>query len=328
MKKEKCGCEEESRGGHDDDGQASLFVAEEVGLAIFAHLAPLDLLRSAAPVCRRFHRWAHDPALWRGLLAHQLFIAPSWASSQLHLMPSLPFSYADLRSSSIPAPSCTSPPATFEEWWCRLEALRRHTHELQRLLLQAAPNPTFFRLHADFYFLPPTLAPLACLTSSTCSTASPSPSPSSPSSSSSNLSLFPLYSTSALPPPPPAPSSSTSSPTLHHLEDVLAALAFDAPQLQRFRDASTMASWFKLQLSVRIHGGRSVGSVEAALRNVLPRPPSSAATLTDRSSPDGERERSLHALYHVQKKHATASGVLILHHDINALVLIRIGDYD
>ena len=29
----------------------------------------------------------------------------------------------------------------------------------QRLLLQAAPNPTFFRLHADFHFLPPTLAP-------------------------------------------------------------------------------------------------------------------------------------------------------------------------
>jgi hypothetical protein len=109
---------------------------------------------------------------------------------------------------------------------------------------------------------------------------------------------------------------------VHHLEDVLTALAFDAPQLQRFRDASTMASWFKLQLSVRIPGGRGVGSVEAALRDVLPRPPSSAAaTLTD-----GERER--HALYHVQKKHATASGVLILHHDINALVLIRIGDYD
>ncbi len=76
MKMEECGWEGE--GEHDDDhGQASMFVAEEVGLAIFAHLAPLDLLRSAAPVCRRFHRWAHDPALWRGLLVRQLFIAPS-----------------------------------------------------------------------------------------------------------------------------------------------------------------------------------------------------------------------------------------------------------
>jgi len=43
---------------------------------------------------------------------------------------------------------------------------------------------------------------------------------------------------------------------------------------------------------------------------------------------DGEREQLLHALYHVQKKHATASGVLIPHHNINALVLIRIGDYE
>ena len=41
---------------------------------------------------------------------------------------------------------------------------------------------------------------------------------------------------------------------------------------------------------------------------------------------DGEREQLLHALYHVQKKHATASGVLIPHHNIN--VLIRIGDYE
>ena len=78
MKMEECGCEGEgSRELDDDHGQAYLFVAEEVGLVIFAHLAPLDMLRSAAPVCRRFHRWAHYPALWRGLLVCQLFIAPS-----------------------------------------------------------------------------------------------------------------------------------------------------------------------------------------------------------------------------------------------------------
>lgn len=62
---------------------------EEVPLAIFGHLTPTDLLRSAAPVCRRFHRWAHDPVLWRRILARELFVSPTWSAS-LSLPPTHP----------------------------------------------------------------------------------------------------------------------------------------------------------------------------------------------------------------------------------------------
>jgi hypothetical protein len=194
--------------------------------------------------------------------------------------------------------------------------LDRRVHELQRQLDLAAPNPTFFSLSARLYFLPPALAPLACLTSTTCSTASTSTNTSTPAPGSSSSSLFPLAARST------TRTSAASPPDVHCLEDVLTGLDFGAPDLQRFKDANTVAVWFELQLSTRIRADR--GDVKKSIR-------ASLDTLLPQSMPPASTSGGLRSwiLYHVQKRHdPSESGVLILRHDVNALVFIRLGDFD
>lgn len=94
-------------------------------------------------------------------------------------------------------------------------------------------------------------------------------------------------------------------------------LGLAQPQVRPFRDEDAARLWFRTQFLMR-HNCTSADDVVAALSALF----SSVSHLTSSS---GHR---LHSLYYVQKKHDTKIGIAMLHHDINALVLVCIGDYD
>lgn len=179
--------------------------------------------------------------------------------------------------------------------------LDRRSCALRTAVKSLKPRHRHFTVAVHNYLLPPPIAPLASLASRT---AAPS--------STKGYAAHGLQATAQ----DDVAGKQVKNDRVACLEDILEAVGFTQPEMRRFRDATAAEGWFSAQITARYHVN-STSQVNEALRALYPTSVSGGPAFTHSNT-----------LYHAQKKHETGSGILIVHHKINALVFVQIGDFD